>query len=156
YLGVKRFVEECLASTAPTDRAHEAHAQAPSSPQAAAPRHVPLPPPVPQAAVPATVASREEEPPGRRAEGGPPGETAGKASAKVFISYAHEPGVPGHADQMLDLADRLNADGLDCMVDQYVDNPPGGFPLWMEQQIREARFVLMVCTPAYYRRVMNQ
>jgi tetratricopeptide (TPR) repeat protein len=72
----------------------------------------------------------------------------------VFISYSHDS--PQHADRVLDLSDHLCADGIDCILDQYEDSPPEGFPRWMDRQIRTADFVLMICTPTYYRRVMGE
>jgi hypothetical protein len=57
---------------------------------------------------------------------------------------------------VLALSDRLRADGVDCILDQYIDSPPEGWPRWMDRQIQEADFVLMICTPTYYRRVMGK
>jgi hypothetical protein len=71
----------------------------------------------------------------------------------VFISYSHDS--PEHADRVLALSDHLRADGIDCILDQYEDSPPEGFPRWMDRHIRAADFVLMICTPIYYRRVMG-
>jgi hypothetical protein len=42
------------------------------------------------------------------------------------------------------------------MIDQYVLVPEGGWPLWMERQIEDSDFVLMVCTETYFRRVMDK
>jgi hypothetical protein len=42
------------------------------------------------------------------------------------------------------------------MIDQYEPTPSSGWPRWMERQIREADFVLIVCTETYYRRVVGQ
>lgn len=39
-------------------------------------------------------------------------------SAKVFLSYAHEPGNPAHGERVLALADRLRDEGLDVRLDQ--------------------------------------
>jgi TIR domain len=68
----------------------------------------------------------------------------------VFISYSHDS--PEHADRVLALSDHLRADGIDCILDQYEDSPPEGFPRWMDRHIRAADFVLMICTPTYHRR----
>jgi tetratricopeptide (TPR) repeat protein len=73
---------------------------------------------------------------------------------KTFISYSHDS--PEHADRVLALADRLRADGVDAIIDQYETSPPEGWPLWMDKQIDESDFVLLVCTETYYRRVMNR
>jgi hypothetical protein len=70
---------------------------------------------------------------------------------RVLISYSHDD--PAHEDRVLDLADRLRHDGVDAMVDQYVQFPPEGWPAWCEAEIHRADFVLMVCTETYLRRV---
>src|SRR5947209_5327446 len=72
----------------------------------------------------------------------------------VFISYSHDS--VEHADQVLALSDRLRSDGIDCILDQYEEAIPEGLPHWMDRQIRAADFVLMICTPTYYRRVMGE
>lgn len=73
---------------------------------------------------------------------------------KVFISYSHDS--PEHSDRVRELSDHLRADGIDCILDQYEVSPPEGWPLWMDKQIRDADFVLMVCTETYHRRVMKE
>jgi hypothetical protein len=71
-------------------------------------------------------------------------------TTRVFISYSHDS--DAHRDRVLALADRLRAEGLDATLDQYVAHPPEGWPLWAQQQIVEADFTLLVCTPTYSRR----
>lgn len=75
-------------------------------------------------------------------------------SPKVFISYSHDS--PEHADWVLGLSNRLLGDGIDCILDQYEEWPPTGWPRWMTARIKESDFVLMVCTEPYYRRVMGE
>jgi hypothetical protein len=70
---------------------------------------------------------------------------------RVFISYRHEPERPEHADRVLELANRLRAQGIDASLDQYEQSPPSGWPTWCEFEIKHADFVLMICTEAYYR-----
>jgi SEFIR domain len=70
---------------------------------------------------------------------------------KVFISYSHDS--PEHQNRVLDFADRLRRDGIDAMIDQYIQSPPQGWPNWCDTEIRNADFVLMVCTETYRRRV---
>src|SRR5512134_1336850 len=70
---------------------------------------------------------------------------------KVVISYSHD--TVAHQELVLDLADRLRADGIDAEIDQYNDSPAEGWPHWCERQIEAADFVLMVCTETYHRRV---
>ncbi|MGO8673401.1 MAG: toll/interleukin-1 receptor domain-containing protein [Capsulimonadaceae bacterium] len=72
----------------------------------------------------------------------------------VFISYAHES--DDHAARVLAFADQLVADGIDVLLDQYDPNPAEGWPVWMQLGLDRADFVLMVCSPAYQRRVMRQ
>jgi len=73
---------------------------------------------------------------------------------KVFISYSHDS--LEHSDRVREFSDRLRADGIDCVLDQYEVSPPEGWPRWTDNQIREADFVLMICTETYYRRVMGE
>ncbi len=75
-------------------------------------------------------------------------------SPKVFISYSWDS--PEHMDSVLALADRLRSDGIDCSLDQYEVSPPESWSLWMERQIQEADFVLMICTETYKRRVEGE
>ena len=73
---------------------------------------------------------------------------------KVLISYSHDS--PEHAQHDLELANRLRADGIDCTIDQYVVAPAEGWPRWMDKQIQDSDFVVMVCTETYYQRVMRE
>ena len=75
------------------------------------------------------------------------------AAPRVFISYSHD--TVAHQERVLDLADRLRADGIDVEIDQY-NSPPEGWPRWCEHQIETADFVLMVCTETYHRRVRGE
>jgi WD40 repeat protein len=67
---------------------------------------------------------------------------------RVFISYSHDSEV--HADRVRILADRLIGNGLYCVLDQYEPHPPEGWPQWMDRQLDEADFVLVVCTEGYF------
>jgi tetratricopeptide (TPR) repeat protein len=71
-------------------------------------------------------------------------------SPTVFISYSHDS--PEHEAKVLELANRLRADGIDAVLDQYESSPPEGWELWGQRQIQTARFVLVVCTATYRRR----
>ncbi len=66
---------------------------------------------------------------------------------RVFISYSHDSGA--HIDRVVALADQLRNDGIDVRLDQYSPHPPEGWPRWMEHEIRDADFVLLICTPTY-------
>lgn len=72
-------------------------------------------------------------------------------TARVFISYSHDSDT--HREFVRNLANDLRRDGLDCQIDQYVNGfPPEGWQRWMENQIEQADFVLIVCTPLYLQR----
>jgi hypothetical protein len=77
-----------------------------------------------------------------------------EAPPRVFISYSHDSAE--HRDRVLELADRLRGDGIDAIIDQYIQSPPEGWPFWCEAEIRKAAFVPMVCTEAYLRRVNSE
>jgi hypothetical protein len=57
---------------------------------------------------------------------------------------------------VLALACRLRDEGVNAIIDKNEQSPPQGWPSWCEEQIREARFILMVCTESYFRRVNNE
>ena len=81
--------------------------------------------------------------------------TAGHdVSGPVFISYSYDSS--DHIRAVLNLSNKLRSDGIDCVLDQYELCPPEGWPRWMDREITKAQFVLMICTQAYYRRVMGQ
>ena len=69
---------------------------------------------------------------------------------KVFTSYTHDSNL--HMKRVLELSERLRADGVDCNIDQYEVSPPEGWPAWMRRQIKQADFVLVVCTENYLKR----
>src|SRR6516225_11748854 len=72
------------------------------------------------------------------------------APPKVFISYSHD--TPAHEAKVLALANRLRGNGIDAIVDQYEPFPPRGWIEWMKHQVRDAQFILVVCTETYRRR----
>jgi hypothetical protein len=70
----------------------------------------------------------------------PPRGLPRSSPTRVLISYSHDN--PAHCDRVLALADRLRADGIDAVVDQYIHAPPEGWPAWCVAQIDTADFVL--------------
>jgi Tfp pilus assembly protein PilF len=66
---------------------------------------------------------------------------------KVFISYSHKP--DGNKERVLALSDRLRSEGVECWIDQYDPFPEEGWYLWMENQIENSQFVLVVCSENY-------
>lgn len=66
---------------------------------------------------------------------------------KVFISYSWDS--DEHKDWVKALADRLIADGVDTILDQY-DCPPGtNFPYFMEQSVEQSTKTLLILTENY-------
>ncbi|MBN8550960.1 MAG: TIR domain-containing protein [Deltaproteobacteria bacterium] len=74
--------------------------------------------------------------------------------SEVFISYSHDN--PDHIHRVLQLSNKLRAEGIDCVLDQYEASPPEGWPRWTDRKIQSCEFVLSICTEAYYKRVMGQ
>ena len=71
-------------------------------------------------------------------------------SPRVFISYSHDS--PEHDKNVLNLAKRLRSDGFTVVIDQELKWAPKGWTVWMDEQIEQADFVLMICTETYKRR----
>jgi SEFIR domain len=70
-------------------------------------------------------------------------------SPRVLISYSHDS--TQHEARVLALATRLREDGVDAILDQYETFPRQGWIQWMNQQLEQAHFVLLVCTETYFR-----
>ena len=73
---------------------------------------------------------------------------------RVLVSYSHDS--DEHRDRVLALSNRLRREGVDCIVDQYEQAPPEGWPTWCNRQIEKADFVLVVCTNTYLRRFRKE
>jgi hypothetical protein len=69
------------------------------------------------------------------------------APPKVFVSYSHEE--PEHDAWVLELAASLRKNGVDASLDQWDLRPGQDTTLFMESQIRDSDFVVLVCTPTY-------
>jgi len=77
--------------------------------------------------------------------------TSAAAPVVVFVSYAHEGDL--QKKRVTELVEDLRANGIDARFDRNVNGtPPQGWPRWMEQQIAEAAYVLVICTDTYLRR----
>lgn len=79
-----------------------------------------------------------------------------ETNTRVFISYSWDS--KEHKERVLRLADTLREKcGLDADLDRYVRaiepyTPERGWDLWMQDKIKWADFVLIVCTEIYKRR----
>lgn len=71
-------------------------------------------------------------------------------TSRVFISYSHDSA--GHKVRVLEMANRLRAEGIDARLDRYVSFPAEGWPRWMRSQLEQADAVLIVCTAIYRER----
>lgn len=71
-------------------------------------------------------------------------------SEKVFISYSWD--TEEHKEQVLSFANELVHKGVDVILDRYEEAPTKGWPIWMEDSIEEAKFVLIVFTKKYLQR----
>jgi hypothetical protein len=78
-------------------------------------------------------------------------QSAGVSSPRVFISYSHDS--PEHREWVLRLSERLRKDGIETILDRYVNGTPAeGWPRWMMNSLDRASHVLVVCTETYYRK----
>jgi tetratricopeptide (TPR) repeat protein len=77
------------------------------------------------------------------------------STVRVFVSYSHDS--PEHRANILDLTQELRRAGIDAQIDHFVESaPPLSWPLWMNEQIDQADYVLVVVTETYARRFMNR
>lgn len=72
------------------------------------------------------------------------------AIPKVFISYSHDS--IEHKKWVLDLATRLMHNSIDVILDQWELKPGDDLTYFMENSLREASKVLMICTENYVKK----
>ncbi len=73
----------------------------------------------------------------------------------MFVSYSHDDEV--HRAKALKFTQALRDFGIDAWLDRFVENsPPASWPAWMFAEIRQANFVVLVCTETYKRRVEDE
>lgn len=65
----------------------------------------------------------------------------------AFISYSWDD--EKHKTWVRELATRLRADGIDVHLDHWHTVPGDQLPEFMEREIRNNDFVLIICTPKY-------
>jgi hypothetical protein len=71
-------------------------------------------------------------------------------SPRVFVSYSWDNDL--HKKWVIKLATHLRQDGVDVRLDYWDAQPGDLLPEFMEQQVRDADNVVIVCTPNYKRR----
>lgn len=69
----------------------------------------------------------------------------------AFISYSHDS--PDYSKKVLQFSNELREYGIDAIIDQYEDAPEEGWPIWMENQIENSNYVILLCTKDYYKKV---
>ncbi len=67
---------------------------------------------------------------------------------KVFVSYSHVDEV--YENKVLDFVNKLRTEGIDANVDLYEESPDEGWPRWMDNQLRIADYVLVICSKSYF------
>ena len=73
---------------------------------------------------------------------------------KVFISYSWES--KEHSDWVNSLADKLLADGIEAIIDNYDVSPGDRLPKFMESSIKDSDYVIIICTEEYKRKANNR
>lgn len=66
---------------------------------------------------------------------------------RAFVSYSWDDDL--HKDWVAELAAELRADGVETILDQWHAVPGDQLPEFMEREIRENDYVLIICTPNY-------
>lgn len=75
----------------------------------------------------------------------------GTRRPRCLISYSHDNSA--HRQHIVDIANALQANGIEVMIDRYVEHdPPLSWPRWMREQIEAADVVLVVATKTYAER----
>lgn len=73
---------------------------------------------------------------------------------RCFISYSWDNDT--HRKWVKDLASKLTGHGIDVRLDRWHAIPGDQLPQFMETEIRESDFVLIVCTPRYKNKSDNR
>ena len=70
-----------------------------------------------------------------------------KSLPKVFISYSHD--IPNHKQWVASLAIKLRENGVDAVLDQWDLYPGEDVPVFMEKNLSECDYAILVCTKRY-------
>jgi hypothetical protein len=73
---------------------------------------------------------------------------------KAFVSYSWDDDL--HKRWVAELAARLRTDGIDTHLDQWHAVPGDQLPQFMEREIRDNLYVVVICTPNYKRKSDNR
>lgn len=80
--------------------------------------------------------------------------TNNNSSKKVFVSYAHID--KEYEQKVLEFTNYLRTKGIDANVDLYEEAPSEGWPRWMENQIGESDYVLVICSKVYCEKLSSK
>lgn len=69
------------------------------------------------------------------------------SNPKAFVSYSWDD--DSHKEWVAQLATDLRKDGVETILDQWHAAPGDQLPAFMEREIRENDYVLIICTPNY-------
>lgn len=72
---------------------------------------------------------------------------------KVFISYCHQD--IDYEQNVLDFSNKLRSKGIDAIVDLYEESPREGWQVWMERQIRDSDYVLVLNSKSFYEKIYD-
>jgi hypothetical protein len=78
----------------------------------------------------------------------------GGVNPKAFVSYSWDD--DNHKKWVAQLATRLRSDTVEVILDQWHAVPGDQLPEFMERQIRENDYVLIICTPNYKQKSDNR
>jgi len=70
-----------------------------------------------------------------------------KKAPKVFVSYSHDD--PDHKKWVASLAIKLRENGVDAVLDQWDLFPGEDVPAFMEKNLSDCDFVILICTKRY-------
>ncbi|MDF2908284.1 MAG: hypothetical protein K0R34_3605 [Herbinix sp.] len=73
---------------------------------------------------------------------------------KVFISYSHQNAE--YENKILEFANHLRSEGIDANIDLYEEAPADGWPRWMENQINNSNYVLIVSSKSFYEKCYSE
>jgi hypothetical protein len=65
----------------------------------------------------------------------------------IFISYRIES--EAQSQQVISFADQLRADGMNAIIDRYIEAPTEGWPRWIGRMIANSDVVVCVCSAGY-------
>jgi len=66
---------------------------------------------------------------------------------KVFVSYSHDSAE--HKQWVLEFATLLRTRGIDAVLDAWGLEPGDDLPHFMETEIADCDYAVMICTPVY-------